>query len=129
MDAVPSVSLAAGLAALVQGIARRAVESPDAIDLGDDVLAVNDDRSARHGLDTRVVDVDRELRPLREVAQRVVAEAREVLAPDGLDAPLEAVEKRLTDDPEPERQRRVVAGEGMPALLADLVARTSDPEG
>ncbi len=31
--------------------------------------------------------------------------------------------------PEPERQRRVVATEGMPALLADLVARTSDPEG
>ena len=129
MDAVPSVSLAAGLAALVQGIARRAVESPDVLDLSDDVVAVNDDRAARHGLETRVVDVDQELRPLRDVGLRVLAEARQVLAPDGLDALLDAVEKRLAAQPEPERQRHVVASEGMPALLADLVARTSDPEG
>ena len=128
MDAVPSVSLAAGLAALVQGIARRAVESPDGLDLSDDVVAMNDYSAARHGLETRVVDVDQELRPLREVGLRVLAEAREVLAPDGLDALLDVVEKRLSDEPEPERQRRVVATEGMPALLADLVARTSERE-
>ena len=90
---------------------------------------MNDDRAARHGLETRVVDVDQELRPLREVGPRVLAEAREVLAPDGLDAPLDAVEERLAGEPEPERQRRLVATQGMPALLADLVARTSDPEG
>lgn len=129
MDAVPSVSLAAGLAALVQGIARRAVESPDRLDLSDDVVAINDYGAARHGLEARVVDVDLELRPLREVGRRVLAEAREVLAPDGLDALLDSVEERLADEPEPERQRRVVATDGMPALLADLVARTSDPEG
>jgi glutamate---cysteine ligase / carboxylate-amine ligase len=129
MDAVPSVALAAGLAALVQGIARRAVEQPDRLDLGDGVLGVNDDRVARHGLDTRVVDVDHALRPLREVAARTLAEARATLAVDGLDAPLDAVEKRLAGEAEPERQRRVVATEGMPALLADLVARTADREG
>jgi gamma-glutamyl:cysteine ligase YbdK (ATP-grasp superfamily) len=126
MDAVPSVSLAAGLAALIQGIARRAVESPDPRDLPDDVLAVNDDRVTRHGLDTRVVDVDEHLRPLREVARRAVTEAREVLSPDGLDSPLDAVEELLERETEPDRQRRVVATQGMPALLADLVARTSD---
>ncbi len=129
MDAVPSVSLAAGLTALVQGIARRAVESPDALDLTDDVLAVNDDRSARHGLDTRVVDVDQELRPLREVGRRVLAEAREVLAPDGLAAPLDAVEERLAAEPEGVRQRRLVATYGMQALLEDLMTRTSDLPG
>jgi carboxylate-amine ligase len=128
MDAVPSVTLAAGLTALVQGIARRAVEQPDELDLSDDVLGVNDDRSARHGLDTRVVDVDRTARPMREIAARVLAEARETLAADGLDDPLDAVEERLAGEAEPERQRRLVAAGGLPALLADLVVRTHDLE-
>ena len=125
MDAVPSVALAAGLAALVQGIARRAVEQPDRLDLNDGVLGINDDRVTRHGLDTRVVDVDHELRPLREVAARTLAEARATLAVDGLDAPLDAVEERLAGEAEPARQRRLVSTRGMPALLADLVSRTS----
>lgn len=129
MDAVPSLTVAAGLTALVQGIARRAVESPDLFDLSDDVLAINDERATRHGLDTRVVDIDQELRPLREVALRVLAEAREVLEADGLDRPLDAVDELLAGQAEPDRQRGVVAAHGMPALLADLVARTSDLEG
>lgn len=129
MDAVPSLAAVAGLAALVQGIARRAVESPDPDDLSDDVLAVNDQRVVRHGLETRVVDVDRSLRPLREVAARVLAESRAVLAGDGLDAPLDAVEAMLLGESEPDRQRRLVASGGMPALLDDLVARTSHLDG
>jgi carboxylate-amine ligase len=129
MDAVPSLAAVAGLTALVQGIARRAVDSPDAVDLGEDVLAVNDHRAGRHGLEARVVDVDLVLRPLREVAARVLAEARAELAPDGHDAPLDAVEAILARETEPERHRRLVATGGMPALLADLVARTADLEG
>jgi glutamate---cysteine ligase / carboxylate-amine ligase len=129
MDAVPSLSAVAGLAALVQGIARRAVEAPDPVDLSDDVLAVNDHRVARHGLDARVVDVDQSLRPIREVAGRVLAEVRAVLAPDGLDGPLDMVEAMLVGESEPDRQRRLVATGGMPALLDDLVARTCDVDG
>ncbi|MCF6379920.1 glutamate-cysteine ligase family protein [Nocardioides KLBMP 9356] len=128
MDAVPSVELAAGLASLVQGIARRAVERPDDRDPSDDVLGVNDDAAIRHGLDARVVDDDQVRRPLREVAVRVLAEARETLDADGRAAPLHAVERRLAADPEPDRQRQLVASEGMPALLLDLVARTTHPE-
>ncbi|HYJ28545.1 MAG TPA: YbdK family carboxylate-amine ligase [Nocardioides sp.] len=129
MDAVPSLSTVAALTALVQGIARRAVESPDEVDLEDDVLAVNDHRAARYGLDTRVVDVDRSLRPLREIAGRVVAEARSVLAADRMEAPLDALDAALAGETEPNRQRRVVAAGGLPALLADLVARTTDLDG
>jgi carboxylate-amine ligase len=105
------------------------VESPDEVDLDDDVLAVNDHRAARYGLDTRIVDVDRSLRPLRAVAARVVAEAGEALADDRLDAPLEPLERALAGETEPNRQRRVVAAGGLPALLADLVARTTDLDG
>lgn len=129
MDAVPSLSAVAALTALVQGIARRAVESPDDLDLDDDVLAVNDHRAARYGLDTRVVDVDQTLRPLREVAARVIAEARAVLRADRLDAPLDLLDAALGRETEPNRQRRVVAAGGMPALLADLVTRTNDLDG
>ncbi len=128
MDAVPSLAAVAGLTALVQGIARCAVESPARTDLSDDVLAVNDHRVVRRGLETRVVDLDLELRPLREVAARVVADARAALAPDGLDAPLDVVEAMLLGEAEPDRHRRLVAARGMPALLADLVERTADPE-
>ena len=129
MDAVPSLSTVAALTALVQGIARRAVESPDEVDLDDDVLAVNDHRAARYGLDTRVVDVDGSLRPLREIVGRVVAEARAVLAADRMEAPLDPLDAALARETEPNRQRRVVAAGGMPALLADLVARTTDLDG
>ena len=127
MDAVPSIELAAGLTSLVQGIARRAVEEPDDLDPSDDVLGVNDDGATRHGLEARVVDDDQVRRPLREVAARVLAQARETLAGDGLAAPLDAVEERLAGESEPLRQRRLVAAEGMSALLADLVARTHSP--
>ena len=129
MDAVPSLSVVAGLTALVQGMSRRAVEAPDPVDLSDDVLAVNDHRVARHGLETRIVDVDETLRPVREIAARAVADARAVLRGDGLDAPLDAVEAMLRQPAEPDRQRKTVATAGMAALLGDLVARTSDLDG
>jgi carboxylate-amine ligase len=129
MDAVPSLSAVAGLSALVQGIARRAVESSDPVDLSDDVLAANDHRVTRWGLETRVVDVDGTPRHVREIAARVVTEARTTLAGDGLDGPLDAVESMLRAAAEPDRQRLLVAAGGMPALLADLVARTTDLEG
>jgi carboxylate-amine ligase len=69
------------------------------------------------------------MRPLREIAGRTVAQAKAVLAPDGLDGPLAVVEKMLLDDGEPARQRRLVAADGMAALLADLVARTANANG
>lgn len=132
MDAVAPPAVVAGLTALVQGIARRAVEgrlADDLDDLSDDVLAVNDHRATRHGLDTRIVDVDGAMRPLREIATRVVADARDVLAGDDLSAPLDAVEAMLTAPTEAERQRRLVATHGMSALLDDLVARTMTDDG
>ena len=129
MDAQTSLSRIAGLTALAQGIARHAVEAPDPEELSDDVIAVNDHHVLRHGLDARIVDVDATMRPLREIAGRTVAQARAVLAPDGLDGPLEVVEQMLLEPGEPARQRQLVAAGGLRALLADLVARTADASG
>ena len=129
MDAQPSLARAAGLTALVQGLARRAVEHPDLDDLPDDVVVANDLRACRYGLETTLVDVDGSKRPVREIAKRSLAESRETLAPDGLDRPLEVVESMLLECPEPRRQRCLRGQAGMSALLADLVARTNDVDG
>ncbi len=126
MDAQASVSRVGALTALVQGIARRSVTDPDPHDLCDDVLAENDHRVMRHGLAARLTDVDGCVRPLREIADRILAKARAELAPDGLAAPLDVIESMLRGADEPTRQRRLVAAEGLPALLADLMDRTAD---
>ena len=123
MDAQPSLAIVAGLTALVQGVARDAVERATSPDVPGPVLAENDFRVARHGLDTAIVDVDGSMRSVRELAHTLVARARDVLD-GGQAAPLEAVERLLVDEPEYVRQRRVHAAGGMPALLQDLASRT-----
>ena len=128
MDAQPSVERAAGLAALVQGLARHAVEAPEADDLPDDAVLANDFAACRLGLEATVVH-DRSRRPLREVAASTLELARRALAPDGLDRPLEVVDQMLADPPEHERQRRVYAERGMRGLLEDLVTRTTGAAG
>lgn len=129
MDAQTSLQRVGGLTALVQGIARRSVTHPDPDDLSDDVVLENDHRVVRHGLDARLTDVDGCLRPLREIADRVLAEARAELAADDLEAPLEVIESILRCVDEPTRQRRLAEASGLPALLHDLVERTADLDG
>ena len=123
MDAQPSLRRAAVLTALVQAMVRHAVEQPCAVDIPGAVLAENDFRVARHGLDTTITDLDGTRRPVRELARRLVARAHAVLD-DGQEAALDAVDQLLVDGPEYVRQRRVHARSGMDALLADLSART-----
>ncbi len=125
MDAQPSLDAVAGLAALVQGLARYAVERPATVNVPSAVLDENDFRAARHGLETRIVDVDGIMTPVRELAARAIAQARSVLEPDGLEAPLGELDRILAGEPEYCRQRRIVAEGGMDAMLRDLTTRTS----
>ncbi|MFN8193785.1 MAG: YbdK family carboxylate-amine ligase [Nocardioidaceae bacterium] len=126
MDAQPSLDRAAGLASLVQGLARAAVERPLRAELPTEVLTENDFRAARYGLDTRITDVDGTMQPLRDLARRALETARATLRGDRLEAPLDAVEAMLREPTEAERQRGVVARGRIPALLHDLVARSND---
>ncbi|MFL6022452.1 MAG: YbdK family carboxylate-amine ligase [Marmoricola sp.] len=126
MDSQPSMAVIAGLTALVQGIVRHLVEWPvDAADVPGAVLAENSFRTARHGLDTRIVDTDGSLRPVRSLAQEAVARARVALQEDGLDAPLEEVTRLLSEPPEYRRQRNLHQDSGLGPLVADLMARTA----
>jgi carboxylate-amine ligase len=129
MDAQPSVARAGGLACLVQGLARHAVEVPDHDDLPDDVVLANDFAACRHGVDATVIGLDGSRRPLLEVAAQMLEDARRVLAPEGLEAPLEIVAAMLAQPSEYARQRELCERDGMSALLGDLVARTADVDG
>lgn len=126
MDSQPSLDTVAGLTALVQGLVRRAVEMPDLADVPEVVLDANDHRATRHGLAARVVDEAGTMRPLRELGVQAVQEARDVLAPDGLDGPLEVVDRMLVEATESERQRRLVERHGVHGLLHDLVRLTTN---
>jgi carboxylate-amine ligase len=121
MDAQASLTNVAGLAGLIQGIVRCAVEEPAGADVPSEVLAENSFRVARYGLETRVSDVDGTLRPVRELAARMVQDARAVLKPDRLDAALEGAERLLVDETAYARQRRLHVEGGMPAVLGDLL--------
>lgn len=129
MDSQPSLDVVAGLAALVQGLARYAAERPVPTDVPADVptavLDENDFRAARHGLEARIVDVDGRRKPIRELATAALDEARSALAPDALDAPLAAVERLLGTEPEYCRQRRIGATRGIAGVLQDLAERTA----
>jgi carboxylate-amine ligase len=125
MDPQPSLSAAAGLTALVQGIAADALEHPPGTDLPGEVLAENDFRVVRHGLETRIVDDGGTMRPVREIASELVATARQALRPWGRDAALAGVERILAAEPAYARHRRLHASGGMTALLSDLVGRTT----
>lgn len=125
MDTQPSLERAAGLAALVQGIARASVERPLFEDLPSEVLAENDFRAARYGLDARIVDSNQTMRPMRMIAGQALTRAREALRGDGLDAALETVAHQLWEPSEAARQRRIFRDEGLPSLLRDLTDRSN----
>ena len=124
MDPQPSLTAVAGLTALVQGLVRDAVENPGATDVPGAVLAENDFRVARHGLETTIADVDGTMRPVRELARELAGRARVVLD-DGQVAALDGIDQLLADEPGYRRQRRIHAEGGMPALLEDLSVRTT----
>ncbi|MDH2413920.1 glutamate-cysteine ligase family protein [Nocardioides sp. CER19] len=124
MDAQCSLERAAGLAALIQGLARHAVENPPVEDIPDAVLDENDFRAVRYGLDARIVDVDGRMRPLRSIAMEAIETAWHALGRGALGAPLEDLAGRLFEESECARLRRVHASGGMPALLNDLRRRT-----
>ena len=124
MDAQPSLGRAVALAALVQGLARHAVEGPAPLDLPGEVLAESDFRAFRYGLDARLVDVDGTLRPARELADTAVRQARDALGAGGAGQPLDSLAAALSEPTECSRQRMLVEDHGMPALLEDLMTTT-----
>jgi carboxylate-amine ligase len=118
LDVQTGLEEAAGMAALVHALARRAAEQPPGDVAPDQALHWSSFRAVRDGLDAELLFRGR-LRPVREAV-------RELLDELGCEDPaLEGVERILRDGGAPRRQRAVHAEGGMTALVRHLADETA----
>jgi glutamate---cysteine ligase / carboxylate-amine ligase len=122
LDVQAGLDEAAGMAALVRALARRAAEAPVEQSTPTQTLAWSWFRATRDGLDAELAHGGR-LVPLRQVARDTLA------ALAGEDAALEGVEKILSEGNGADRQRAAFARGGMRALLEYIAAETARPLG
>jgi glutamate---cysteine ligase / carboxylate-amine ligase len=128
MDSQSALWSAAGLAALIHGLARaEAHERRDAW-LPREVLMEASFTAARHGLGAQL-PMDGALRPAPEVARAALERARPHAAELGSGDALEGIERILAEGNGADRQRAAYARGSMPALLDLLVAETERPYG
>jgi carboxylate-amine ligase len=120
LDVQTGLEEAAGVAALVHALARRAAEEPLVETAPDQALHWSSFRAVRDGLDAELLFRGR-LHRAREAVRELLDELR------GEDDALEGVERILRDGGAPKRQREVHAHGGMPALLRHLADETARP--
>ncbi|HEV2873975.1 MAG TPA: YbdK family carboxylate-amine ligase [Thermoleophilaceae bacterium] len=120
LDVLTGLEEAAGVAALVHALARRAAEEPLRVTAPDQALHWSSFRAVRDGLDAELLFRGR-LRPAREAVRELLDELR------GQDDALEGVERILRSGGAPKRQRAIHAEGGMPALLRHLADETARP--
>ena len=128
MDTQSSLWSAAGLAALVHGLARAEAQEPRGTWVSREVLMEASFTAARDGLGA-LLPVDGALRPVPEVARAALERARPYAAELGSADALEGIERILAEGNGADRQRAAHARGGMPALLDLLVAETEAPYG
>jgi glutamate---cysteine ligase / carboxylate-amine ligase len=124
LDVQPEVEMNAAVAALVQALAAKEIESPVGQGVYREVLGESYFQAGRHGLEARLMTDDGTAAPATEVARRVLDEARPYAAELGSEGALDRVEGILKEGNGADRQRRTHAATGMEGLLADLVERT-----
>jgi carboxylate-amine ligase len=120
LDAQTRLDEAAGMAALVHAVARRAAEQPPAELAPAQALHWSSFRAVRDGIEAELLFGGR-LRPAREAARELLDELR------GEDDALDGVERILREGGAPARQRRVFAEAGMAGLLRHLADETAKP--
>jgi carboxylate-amine ligase len=118
LDVQTRLDEAAGIAALVHALARRAAEDPPE-QSPDQALHWSSFRAVRDGLDAELL-FRGELSRARDAVRRLLDELQDE------DDALEGVE-RILDEDAPARQRAVHAEGGMPALLRALADETARP--
>jgi carboxylate-amine ligase len=127
MDAQSSLATATGLTALIQALARAAVEPSDVPLAPREALTEASFRAARDGLDARAPDATGTVRPMRELAADALHRAHPHAKELGGEAELEEIQRVLDEGNGASRQRRAFAKAGMPEVLKMLVAETALP--
>ena len=123
MDSQSSLSITAGLAALIHGLACRASETPGPWE-SREVLMQSSFRAARDGLDATLWH-DGAMRPVSEIAREAVDLARPYARDLGSDSALDEIERVLVEGNGAVRQREAFTRGAMPAVLAGLVDETA----
>ena len=129
MDAQSSIGSVAGLAALVHGLAVHEALRPHREWLDREPIEESIFQATSHGLAARLL-VDGGLRPVPELARAAVELARGHLRELGSpEAPLEEIERILSEGGGADRQRAAFARGEMPAVLALLASETAASAG
>jgi carboxylate-amine ligase len=125
MDSQSSLETVAGLAALVQGLAKQLAESRPASYARREVVAEASFRAGRDGLDATLHD-GKTFRGAREVVAQALALARPHARELGAEAPLDEIERIVRNGNGADRQRAAHGRGGMSALLELLAAETRE---
>jgi len=125
MDSQSALWSAAGLAALVHGLARAEATEPRGAWLAREVLMEASFTAARDGLRARL-PMDGALRPAPQVARAALERARPHAAELGSADALGGIERILAEGNGADRQRAAHARGGMPALLDLLVGEAGE---
>lgn len=123
MDSQSSVGTIAGLAALIQALARWAAEQPGPWP-DRQVLMESSFRAARDGLQATLWDGVR-LRPAVELARDTLELARPYAAEFSAEGALDDLERMLIEGNGASRQREAYLRGGLPAVLAGLAEQTA----
>ena len=126
MDSQSSLAAAAGLAALVQGLARHFAEAEPVPALPYELVAEASFRASRDGVSATLFDGS-SMRPLAQLARESVEQARPHARELGSEDALEEVERILREGNGADRQRRAHRRGGLGAVLEQLVAETARP--
>jgi carboxylate-amine ligase len=126
MDSQSSLASVAGIAALIQGLAKHLAESPARVPVRREVIAEASFRAGRDGIAATLPDGD-SLRPVRDIAADALALVRPHARELGSEEPLEEIERILAEGGGADRQRAAQRVGEMPALLELLAVETARP--
>jgi carboxylate-amine ligase len=126
MDSQSSLGSIAGLAALVQALAKHLAEVSSNSHVRREVIAEASFRAGRDGIAATLPHGD-SLVPVREITTDLLALARPHARELGAEAPLEEIDRILRDGNGADRQRAAHENGGIPAVLDHLVEETAEP--
>lgn len=124
MDVQTDVVTSAAVAALVQALAAKEIDRPAPGDLYRETLEESYYQAARYGLQAPLLEPDGKVAPARNVARRVLEEARPYSRELGSDDALDEIDRVVREGNGADDQRRVHRVAGMRGLLEYLLERT-----
>ncbi|HEV2856987.1 MAG TPA: YbdK family carboxylate-amine ligase [Solirubrobacterales bacterium] len=122
IQAAPEANAAIG--ALIQALAAKEIDRPDAPSLAREAIEESYFQAERYGLEARLMVDESSAAPAAEVARGILKEVRSYAEELGGAGALEEIERIVSEGNGADHQRRVHEQCGMDGLLSDLAERT-----